>query len=148
MSDIDIDLLQAAMDNIHKHPEQHHQGHWRCNSGQCLAGWVALTAGVEWANESRYTELYEFVELPEDFDLSAYTKIGEDDWETPDGWVSSLRRDEQGKLVMHVAEYARMALGLSQKEADRLFSGGNRTSLSENSSLSTLRQRCWYGGKT
>jgi len=43
-----LDLLDAAIKQIEKHPETWYQGEWRCGSGMCVAGWACDMAGGEW----------------------------------------------------------------------------------------------------
>lgn len=44
-----LDLLDAAIDHIEKHPETWNQRSYRCATGMCLAGWIAVLAGGQWA---------------------------------------------------------------------------------------------------
>ena len=44
-----LDLLDAAIDHIEKHPETWDQTTWRCRTGMCLAGHIAILAGGRWA---------------------------------------------------------------------------------------------------
>lgn len=42
-------LVQAALEYIEAHPEEHDQAHWRCQTGMCFAGHMAnLHPNVNW----------------------------------------------------------------------------------------------------
>jgi hypothetical protein len=43
-----VELLQATMQHILDHPEQHYQTQWvtECGTAACFAGWAALRSGV------------------------------------------------------------------------------------------------------
>ena len=44
---INLDVLDDAITFIKDHPEQHQQAHWTCDTGACVAGWVALLNGYK-----------------------------------------------------------------------------------------------------
>lgn len=41
-------VMRQALNLIDLHPEEHDQSVWRCKSGQCFAGWIAVATGAEW----------------------------------------------------------------------------------------------------
>lgn len=45
---VNIDLLDRALARIDANPEKWTQREWRCETGMCLAGWVAAVAGASW----------------------------------------------------------------------------------------------------
>ena len=47
-----LDLLDAAIDHIEKHPGTWVQESYRCETGMCLAGWAAELAGGTWVGEA------------------------------------------------------------------------------------------------
>jgi hypothetical protein len=100
-----LDLLDAAIDHIEKHPETWDQGRYRCASGMCLAGWIAELGGGQWAAPPREHRdgpggehgeclLAEAEDNPQDVEF-------EDDLE---GGVSHI----------HVAERAERLIGVSR----------------------------------
>lgn len=104
-----LDLLDEAIARIEANPDEWRQGVWRCGSGCCLAGHVALAAGATWAADA------------DDPDVS------EDEYEAviPSGDV----------VAVHVATYAKSALRIPRdwlsdllgdgEDMRDLFYGGN-----------------------
>lgn len=122
------------------------QGDWRCQTGQCIAGWAPVVArdGTEWLTGiASYSSMRSFVVLgpglviPEDFELSVYPyekqtlgevldHIGEAQWANEDILPEYLTDSvDRSRLVVHVSDYARWKLGLTDRDADALFSGSN-----------------------
>jgi hypothetical protein len=46
-----LDLLDQAIARIEAEPDRWNQSVWRCGTGCCLAGHVALIAGARWASD-------------------------------------------------------------------------------------------------
>jgi hypothetical protein len=42
-------LARNALKAIERNPEHWNQAEWRCGTGMCFAGFVAIEAGAEWA---------------------------------------------------------------------------------------------------
>jgi hypothetical protein len=61
-----LDLLDAAIDHIEKHPETWEPAAYRCTTGMCLAGWIAEQPGGEWAGAPGYLDEEYLVREPED----------------------------------------------------------------------------------
>lgn len=103
-------LLDAAIDQIEKHPETWYQPRYRCKSGMCIAGWAAALSGGQW--------LY-----PADHDYADYLPAEPDD---PDEIVETLF---DGARVVDAHDRAVRLIGLDDGfaggDADRLFAGGN-----------------------
>ena len=53
-----IKLLNDTLALINLFPERHEQGEWRCNTGQCFAGWAALANGAKWVHEDDLWDPY------------------------------------------------------------------------------------------
>ncbi len=45
---IDVALLDRALAFARDNPERHHQQEWRCETGECMAGHIALLSGAQW----------------------------------------------------------------------------------------------------
>jgi hypothetical protein len=102
-----LDLLDQAIARIEADPGRWNQGVWRCGTGCCLAGHVALIAGAKWASD--------------------HPAAGDEDYESV--------IPPQGGAAIHVASYARSALGIDDEwlsgllrragDYRELFAGGN-----------------------
>lgn len=106
-----LDLLDAAIDHIERHPETWRQDEYRCRSGMCLAGWIGELAGGTWA-----------APLGDHWD--EWMRAGPEDPER------DVQPDETQGLVIHVAERAERLIGVSRYVDDDLygrdlFAGGN-----------------------
>lgn len=95
-------LLLKTLEHIENHPEEWLQEEWRCGTTACYAGHAGLIDGGEWAP-----------------------------W---NGTVAMLARDDDpqdrvtvldGTAIIHIEHRAQHALGLTERQADRLFSGSN-----------------------
>jgi len=97
-------LLDAAISHIEAHPETWAQDVYRCRTGCCLAGHIALLAGGRWASSLPADE--HMAREPGDEDLGGYCC-------------------EPG--LTHVADRARRLLGFSEYMPDgrSLFRGQN-----------------------
>lgn len=47
LSDQGLVLATAVLDHFEKHPEEHRQSSWWCNTGCCFAGGIARAVGAE-----------------------------------------------------------------------------------------------------
>lgn len=104
--------LQAAIDN----PEAHRQRTWRCESGECYAGLLALVAGGEWA--SGHPDIPYMLAVPDD---PAADEILIEE-------ASRLAYDDSlpiGTRLIHVKHRAIRVAGLTDVEAALLFNGRN-----------------------
>lgn len=105
---VDLARLDAALDHIEKHPEDHVQETWRCESGLCFAGHIAVLAGGEWAFDADSVNAAEMLAIDSD----------EMPFETMDG-----------RAVVHVSDRAKALLGLSDNRwavtAEALFAAHN-----------------------
>jgi hypothetical protein len=96
-----LDLLDAAIDHIEKHPDTWTQSQYRCKTGMCLAGWTAVLAGGQFANPA----------YPGD------DRLLPEPGDRPDDLY-------EGFVFAH--ERAERLLGLSVDDANELFAGGNK----------------------
>jgi hypothetical protein len=95
------DLARLAIKEIEANPQEWSQEVWRCETGYCFAGFVALAAGAQWVNPT----------LNEDEDDDDDNNVI-----TPDGRILSS------------SDYAREVLGVGAAESAELFWGGNTIS--------------------
>lgn len=112
------ELATRTLDLIRLHPENHVQGQWRCSTGQCFAGWTAVALEFQWVMgpEHRASMYYDWVYVPEEFMKQHGSELNTQEYEyDPDAEMH----------MMHVAEAARVALGLRSEEARYLFNGNN-----------------------
>lgn len=105
------ELANKALDLIRLDPKHHLQGTWRCGSGQCYAGWTAIAAGVNWYTDDVADRYYQHVVVPDGF--------------ADDFSVVLQKSDGESVRIMHVGEFAGIALGIDGSEADVLFSASN-----------------------
>lgn len=119
--EINFDLLDAAIDAAANEANgyKHHQVNWaslvnpyaidknECGTGLCLAGFAAMLKGAE---------------VPEPV-------LGDHcEWEMPGWWVNSgtgRLGDRSAWDSVHVSTFASTALGLTESQADALFSSYN-----------------------
>lgn len=103
----DMFKLDAAMDYLRAHPEQHDQRYWGrqtpCGTTMCLAGTVAHLAGHEfyWENYGNDIKKAGLCFRPAEDELS-YTVIG-------------------GSSVAFIASLAQRELGITEAQANELF---------------------------
>lgn len=90
------ELVRKALDAIKASPQEWDQAAWRCETGMCFAGFVAIAAGARWKD-------------PED--LHGLEVI-------PPG-------HKAGERLPDVAEFAAEALGLDLDEGLPLFDANN-----------------------
>lgn len=108
---LNIWLLRETLAAIEAHPEQHHQGDFRCRSGMCFAGWAAQLAGGVW-----------LVEEPVDPGELAYRDVDLLKAELDDGDDAHWNGAHS---VVSASLRARRVLGLTGLQADLLFNGLN-----------------------
>ena len=93
-----IERLEAVLEHITLHPEDHNQEWWTCGTAACFAGWTtrlfALDAGYRWITN-----------IPDFF--------GDQVWENP--------RGEEGM----VPDAARELLDITEEQAKVLFDADN-----------------------
>ena len=65
--DLDLSLAFDVLDQVNAHPEQHVQTSWRCDTGQCYAGWVGVMTGAKWVSDNPNSNDYERVHVPEEY---------------------------------------------------------------------------------
>jgi len=98
-------LLDAAIAQIEAHPETWHQEWYRCESGMCVAGWVAELAGGLWADtddDGLYPE-------PDD----------------PAEDIGTIEREDDDRLLVGAFDRARRLTDISALDALRLFAASN-----------------------
>lgn len=121
---IDVALLRKTLEHIEAHQNEWYQGSWRiprttssCGTAMCFAGWATEIMDGEWISRT-----------------GEYVIANEADRE----WVAGLenggcdvfgdsmiRERPNGRGEIHCSYRARRLLGLSQKQANDLFSGRN-----------------------
>jgi hypothetical protein len=115
-----IELLEKVLSYIEDHPQEWHQETWACNTAACFAGHTLLLNGFarvyQSPAESAWTGLLECGPVAGD----------------PYGWVNSAGEIlHMGKLaspkgdLKHVKETALCMLGLTYRQANRLFHSKN-----------------------
>lgn len=95
-----IPALEATYARIVERPDEWNQGDWLCNTGMCFAGHAAMLEGAT---------------LPPVLSMS---------W-TVDPETGEYRRWEPSNGAVHVSDFARQRLGLTELQASELFAGGN-----------------------
>jgi hypothetical protein len=85
------------------------QGEWRCETGMCFAGWGAALAGAK------------FPYAADAFGMM-YPSAGS----TPVASRQAVIEDADGN-TWHIRDYAAHVMGLTDREATRLFRAGNET---------------------
>lgn len=112
-----LDALEDAINAIAGNPQGHKQSAWRCETGMCLAGYIAERNGGIWAHEPGGPEASFLVPLPGD---------------APE----NVRELAGGKPGVHVAERARQILGFFPELGD---GGGERDLFGASNTLADLR---------
>lgn len=102
---INAPLLRQTLAHIEANPQTWHQGHWRCKTGMCFAGWTAQLAGGRWAGSP--DSLFGSYLVAEDGDLPGHVQ------ETAVG------------AVVDVSDRATRLLGISVGQSITLFRGSN-----------------------
>lgn len=124
---IDFDLLDAAIEDAARENSviAHDQSVWLgvpdgtehadvCGTAMCLAGFIAVRAGAA---------------------VPPAQRAEDGEWDYPD-WAVDEATGAYTPGAMHVSEFAEKRAGLSEGQADALFSGGN--------TLDQLRQMIAY----
>lgn len=104
--------LDGAIAAIAADPRWWRQGEWRCGTGMCLAGHIAVRAGGRWLNtEVAHNEADAYlVPEPEDAPIDVT-----ETWTRPDGCRDGV----------HAASRALRLIGLPPFEDGGLFDAGN-----------------------
>jgi hypothetical protein len=110
-----LDLLDAVIAQIEAHPETWNQDEWRCESGMCVAGWVAEMAGGQWLTSDPGA----MGSAPSVHFLRRWALIA-----TPEDDTEFVRVID-GTGVIQAGNRASRLLGLTQDQADDLFSEEN-----------------------
>jgi hypothetical protein len=100
-----VALLDEVLAYITANPSVWDQRMWRCGTTACFAGHAALRTGATWAH-------------PEDKNETDLLATAED-------IAAGISFREGERDLVDVEECAKRALGISWREADELFSGGN-----------------------
>lgn len=136
---LDLGPAEAALGRIRAEPESHVQGAWRCQAGMCMAGHVAETSGAQWAFHSRVSQsdlaalvLAAPAGVLVATQLEHYMRYlwegyaqGEVEARVEAAMLCAAPGVTQQSLVVHVQDYARALLGLSDVEASALFAPDN-----------------------
>lgn len=103
-----VELLQATMSFIEKHPEKHDQATWAnaCGTAFCYAGHAALLAGATVPSGNALEWGHFWTINPETFQSGSET---------------TLEQLESGNVA--VDEFAARRLGITSYEAEVMFSG-------------------------
>jgi len=106
-------LLDEAIGQIESGKDWN-QGQWRCQTGMCVAGWVAQLAGGKWA--TRADDWYSYALIAEPEDQEGVITL------EPDGILPSY-----GRKVVGAMYRATRLLGpdLTEDDCGRLFAGDN-----------------------
>ena len=128
---VNIDLLQNVLIHIETYPEFWYQSAWRingdavnrnCNTAFCFAGWAAQFTNVDWYSSSTdissvrvFTPPSYNLNLP--FDEQMINKFEES--------AAVIKINDE---LVAVEDYAQMILGLTDKQARKLFAGDNSIS--------------------
>lgn len=104
----DFERLDEALAHIEANPREWDQAHYRCETGMCLAGHVAILAAGKWAGPVNNREI-------------ANLLIAEPDDDPEYVWDC----DRVGATVISVHDRARRLLDLTGDEADELFCAVN-----------------------
>ncbi|RYZ17201.1 MAG: hypothetical protein EOO70_02595, partial [Myxococcaceae bacterium] len=80
-----LPLLDLVIAQIELTPQTWHQAEWRCESGMCVAGWVAHLAGGKWltAASDEVSASYVAAEREDD---SEFVVTVHDEGSQPVGW--------------------------------------------------------------
>lgn len=112
MSGPNVDLLNRTLAHIEANPDEWDQHTWRrkteCGTAMCFAGWAVTFSGGQWTEPA--------VEIPDPigYDRSHFLTAEPEDY-----------ADEACNAAIPVDDRACRVLGLTSKQADRLFWGGN-----------------------
>lgn len=126
MTRVDLELLDAALAAIDADPQSWNQDYWRCSTGMCLAAHAATVAGAKWiAAPGGGLQ----VPLPDDARQLLTAGVASECVLDP-GFHGPVSRVRLGTVlaehgVVHVADWTRARLGLSDAQADALFDGDN-----------------------
>jgi hypothetical protein len=103
-----VELLQATMNFIEKHPEKHEQSHWvtECGTAFCYAGHASLLAGATPPSANVLEYNFFWTINPETFQSQR---------------ESTMQQLESGNLA--VDEFAARQLGITMAESEVMFSG-------------------------
>lgn len=117
-------LAEEILGRIIANPEQHTQHAWRCETGQCFAGWAPVVTGVPWLTKNAYGPGATLVLSNYGRRLVRHTMTKE----TLEEFQASGKIDPAVTLdtqVEGVSTYAERVLGLTHNEANMMFSAGN-----------------------
>lgn len=110
-------LLDEAIDQIEwqatSAKNQWHQESYRCDSGMCLAGWIAQLGGGQWAHPASSTRADYLIAEPEDEEFHLYSGEKGIAWDSDNGRVTGAH------------ERAARLAELTELDADDLFDGSN-----------------------
>lgn len=88
MNDFNAEIAHKALEAIRLDPTSHHQDVWRCDTGQCFAGWVAVEAGLAWGSLSIDGILGHHIVLRDGWlEEKGYTANGATE---PSAWLAGL----------------------------------------------------------
>jgi hypothetical protein len=105
---INAPLLRQTLAHIEAHPETWEQAVYRCSTGMCFAGWACALAGGKWVSDATDPAAEYLVPEPADHE----------------GDISTFLRVDGTRGVRAERRAARL-LGLTDEQADDLFSAGN-----------------------
>jgi hypothetical protein len=112
---VNTGLLRRTLAHIEQHPDEWNQGTWAtrsgCRTAYCFAGWAVVLSGYE-------ARFHDDVDISRDHDYADYVQ-------TPDARLCELSGVPYDDNWVTINDAARGLLGLSESQADRLFTGVN-----------------------
>lgn len=113
-------LMREVLTHIEEHPQGWTQSNWRCETGMCFAGWTAVIAGAEWANDNPNDGLYRYViapggtSMPEPVWKFAYDALGFENYDADDATIGLF---EGGNSLPTLRRYVEAYEEIAAREA-------------------------------